>query len=165
MASASLPFSSPNPRSLPTSVNQPLETVLANWQTQLANLISTTPPKATPSNFTVSNQRGGMSLAWSPMAEGDGYEILKSADGSFTNDLQIIPIKDPSQCSYFDGTGGTASSVSYRIRTTSGTAANPQSQRGPESGPIRHTSIAVTDTTSIDVCLMGPRSEEHTSEL
>ena len=148
MASASLPFSAPNPRSLPTSVNQPIETILANWQAQLANLISTTPPKVTPSNFAVSNQRGGMALSWSPVPDGDGYEILKSANGSFTDDLQVLPIKDPSQCSFFDGTGGSATSVSYRIRTTSGTAANPQSQRGPESGPIRHTSIDSTDTVA-----------------
>ena len=148
MASAPLPFSAPNPRSLPTSVNQPLEIVLANWQAQLANLISVTPPQVTPTNFAVSNQRGGMSLSWSPVPSGDGYEILKSANGSFVDDLQIVPIKNPAQCSYFDGTGGAATKVSYRIRTTSGTAANPQSQRGPESGPIQHTSIAVTDTTA-----------------
>ena len=144
-----LPFSSPNPRSLPTFVNQPQEVVMASWQAQLTPLVSNVAPQATPLNFTVKNAPGGNSLSWSPVHTGDGYEILASVNGSFTDDLQVIPIKDPSQNTFFHSTNGTAQTVSYRVRTTSGTTTNPQSQRGPETGPIRSTSINPSDTSAV----------------
>lgn len=144
------PFSAKKPRSLPTvTPNQNISEVLANWQTQLAPGISNAAPQATPLNFTVTNSRGGFSLNWSPVQGGDGYEILKSQNGSFTDDLQVIPVKSANQSNFFDSTGGNALKASYRIRTTSGTASNPQSQRGPESGVISHTSIDASDTASV----------------
>lgn len=143
------PFSAKKPRSLPTvTPNQNISEVLANWQTQLAPGISNSAPQATPLNFTVTNSRGGLTLNWSPVQGGDGYEILKSQNGSFADDLQIIPVKNVNQSNFFDSTGGNALKASYRIRTTSGTSSNPQAQRGPESGVITHTSIDASDTAS-----------------
>ena len=143
------PFSAPKPRSLPTvTPNQDITQVLANWQTQLAPLVQNVAPQATPQNFGVTNSRGGLTLNWSPVSGADGYEILRSLNGSFTDDLQIIPVKNANQSSYFDSLGGNSTTAHYRIRTTSGTAANPQSQRGPESGPVKHTSLDATDTKS-----------------
>src|SRR3954462_6406404 len=147
---AKQPFSAPKPRSLPTSTpTQDINQTLANWQTQLNGLVQNVSPQATPQNFGITNSRGGLTLNWSPVDGADGYEILKSANGSFTDDLQIIPVKNANQSSFFDSLGGNSQTAHYRIRTTSGTAANPQSQRGPESGPIKHTSIDASDTVSV----------------
>lgn len=144
------PYSAKAPRSLPTfTTGMDAEQVFAMWQNQLAPGIQNASPQVTPSNFSVTNSRGGLSLSWSPVqntSRADGYEILKSASGSFTDDLQVIPVKNVNQSGFFDATGGTANAASYRIRTTSGTPQNPQSQRGPESGPVRHTSIDAADT-------------------
>ena len=152
---ANQPFSAKKPRSLPTfTPTQDPATTFANWATQLAPSVKNAAPQPTPQNFSITNARGGLTLNWSPVLQAsgaDGYEILKSPSGSFTNDLQIIPVKDPNQSTYFDGTGGTAKTAFYRIRTTSGTAANPQSQRGPESGVIKHTSIDAADTATTPV--------------
>jgi len=149
------PFSAPKPRSLPTvTPTQDINQVLANWQTQLTPLVKNAAPQPTPQNFSVTNSRGGLTLNWSPVpgASGaDGYEILRSLNGSFTDDLQVIPIKNVNQSSFFDGLGGNSQTAHYRIRTTSGSAANPQSQRGPESGVVKHTSIDASDTTSVPV--------------
>lgn len=148
------PFSAPKPRSLPTvTPTQNINETLANWATQLTPLIQNVAPQATPQNFGITNSRGGLTLNWSPVAGADGYEILRSLNGSFTDDLQIIPVKNANQSSYFDSLGGNSTTAHYRIRTTSGTAANPQSQRGPESGPIRHTSIDASDTKSVPVTI------------
>lgn len=147
---AKQPFSAPKPRSLPTvTPTNDIIQVLGNWQTQLNPLVQNVAPQATPLNFSVTNSRGGLTLKWSPVAGGDGYEILKSQNGSFSDDLQVIPVKDINQSKFFDSTGGNSQKASYRIRTTSGTLANPQSQRGPESGVITHTSIDAADTISI----------------
>lgn len=163
---SSLPFSAPRPRSLPTvSPNQPLEQTLANWRTQLNPLVENATPQATPLNFGVTSARGGLNLTWSPVTGGDGYEILKSANGSFTDDLQIIPIKDINQTKFFDPLGGNAQSASYRIRTTSGTRANPQSQRGPESGPVVHTSIDASDTKSVPTTILDSFTTDKTRSM
>jgi len=163
------PFSAPRPRSLPTAApNQDVQTTLANWQTQLGQGIQIPAPQVTPSNFTVTSARSGMNIQWSPVQQQsgtDGYEILKSAGGTFTDDLQIIAVKNPNQSSFFDSTGATAASSSYRIRTTSGTAQNPQAQRGPESGPIRHTSLDATDTTTAPTTIRDNYTSDATRAL
>lgn len=157
------PFSAPKPRSLPTvTPTQDINQVLANWQTQLAPLIQSALPQPTPLNFSATNSRGGMTLSWSPVSGSDGYEILKSANGSFSDDLQIIPIKDANQSSYFDSTGGNSQTAHYRIRTTSGTTANPQSQRGPESGVVKQTSIDASDTKSVPVTVRDTFTTDKT---
>jgi hypothetical protein len=163
---ADQPFSAPRPRSLPTvSPNQPIEQTLANWQTQLQPLIRNVAPQPTPLNFTATNSRGGITLNWSPVNGGDGYEILKSASGSFADDLQVIPVKNVNQSTFFDSLGGNAQTAHYRIRTTSGTAANPQSQRGPESGVIRHTSIDASDTKSVPTTIADTFTTDQTRAL
>lgn len=160
------PFSAKKPRSLPTvTPNQNINEVMANWQTQLAPVISNAAPQATPLNFTVTNSRGGLTLNWSPVQGGDGYEILKSQNGSFADDLQVIPVKSANQSNFFDSTGGNALKASYRIRTTSGTTANPQSQRGPESGVISHTSIDASDTASVPTTQFDNFTTDKTRSL
>lgn len=145
------PFSSPRPRSIPTfSQSQNPNVVMAAWQAQIAANISNPAPQATPQNFTVTNSQGGLTLNWAQVGSGsgaDGYEILKSLNGSFKSDLQIIQIPHPSQTTYFDNLGSAAKQCHYRIRTTSGTPQTPQSARGPESGVVAHTSIASGSTT------------------
>jgi hypothetical protein len=147
------PFSAKRPRSLPTAApNQDVNQTLANWQAQLNPSVRGAAPQPTPHNFQVTSGRGGLTLQWGPVdssSGADGYEILKSANGSFTDDLQIISVKNVNQSSFFDSLGGKATKASYRIRTTSGTPQNPQSQRGPESGVIHHTSIDAADTRSV----------------
>lgn len=160
---AKQPFSAPKPRSLPTYIpSVDIDQTLANWQAQIQPLIQNVAPQATPQNFGVTNSRGGLKLSWSPVKGADGYEILRSASGSFTDDLQVIPVKDANQSSFFDSTGGNAQTVHYRIQTTSGTAANPQSQRGPASGPVRHTSIDAADTKSVPVTVFDTVTTDAT---
>lgn len=143
------PYSAPRPRSIPTwGSNQDPNVVMAAWQAQIASNISNAAPQAPPKNFTVTNAVGGLTLNWGQVQGADGYELLKSPNGSFKTDLQVIPIAHNSQTSYFDSLGGSSSTCSYRIRTTSGTPQTPQSARGPESGPIAHTSIATGATTT-----------------
>ena len=157
------PFSAPKPRSLPTATpSTDINQTLASWQTQLRPLIQNVAPQATPQNFNVTNSRGGLTLSWAPVSGADGYEILRSLNGSFTDDLQIIPIKNVNQSSYFDPLGGNSTTAHYRIRSTSGTAANPQSQRGPESGVVRHTSIDAADTKSVPVTMFDNATTDIT---
>ena len=140
------PFSSPRPRSIPTwGSNQNPNSVMAAWQSQITSNIRNASPQTPPRNFTVTNGLGGLTLNWGQVAGADGYEILKSNNGSFKTDLQVIPIQHNSQTSYFDAISGTSN---YRIRATSGTPQTPQSARGPESGPIAHTVIATGTTTT-----------------
>lgn len=157
------PFSAKRSRTLPTATStQDINQTLAVWQNQINPSVQGVAPQATPLNFTVTNSRGGLTLNWSPVTSGDGYEILKSPNGSFTDDLQVIPVKNTNQSSFFDSMGGNAQTASYRIRTTSGTAANPQSQRGPESGVISHTSIDASDTLSVPTTLFDNYTTDKT---
>ena len=126
--------------------------MFANWQTQLANNVRNATPQATPQNFTVTNSIGAITLNWGIVpnsTNADGYEILKSPSGSFTTDLQIIPVKNVNQTSYVDTSVAGGTKCFYRIRTTSGTIQNPQSQRGPESGVLWHTSLISNSTSPV----------------
>lgn len=161
-----LPFSSKRPRSLPTSTGvQDINQLLATWQNQLNPGVSNVAPQVTPLNFSVTNSRGGLTLNWSPVSGGDGYEILKSQNGSFADDLQVIPVKNANQSNFFDSMGGNAQSASYRIRTTSGTSSNPQSARGPESGVIAHRSIDASDTASVSTTQFDHFTTDKTRSL
>lgn len=167
-----LPFSAPQRKSLPT-VNNDTASILQNWKTKLSPVIKRSLPSRTPSNFAVTNSRGGLKLTWSPvqtpedkaLGSPDGYEILKSASGTFTSDLVIIPLKGANVSEYFDSLGGSAQTASYRIRTTSGTANNPQSQRGPESGVVSHTSLDTADTTSVATTIKDTFTNDKTRAL
>lgn len=127
---------------------------LAVWRSFLAPLVKRALPPPTPRNFQATNVRGGIQISWSPLQRPqvgrpgpDGYELLRSVDGSFTGDVQVLPINNHQQTSFFDPFG-TPTTVHYRIRATSGTVNNPQSLRGPESGVIRHTSLDPSDNSS-----------------
>ena len=152
IGSPTTPYSAPRPRSLPTLTDQDPATMFANWQTQLANNVRNATPQATPQNFTVTNSIGAITLNWGIVpnsTNADGYEILKSPSGSFTTDLQIIPVKNVNQTSYVDTSVAGGTKCFYRIRTTSGTIQNPQSQRGPESGVLWHTSLISNSTSPV----------------
>lgn len=147
--SGKAPFSSRRQTNLPVA-NDP---TMATWRNTLAPFIKRPLPPAVPQNFQVTNAKGGLSLSWAPVQRTspshgpDGFELLRSVDGSFTGDIQIIPIKDPQQTSYFDAFG-SPTSASYRIRATAGSQTSPQSVYGPHSGVLRHTSLDPTDAAS-----------------
>ena len=127
---------------------------MANWQNQIGQSVLNAAPQATPLNFAVTNGTNQLTLNWGAVSGSDGYEILKSPSGSFSTDLQIIPVKNANQTSYVDSTVTGGAKCFYRIRTTSGTKQNPQSQRGPESGVVSHTAMSSTSsqtaTTKLD---------------
>jgi hypothetical protein len=136
-------FSAPKRRSLPTPTGvQDQSSTLAAWQSQLNPLVANVAPQPTPSNFSVTNARGGLQLSWAPVSGATGYEILKSQNGSFTDDLAVIPISGASNTSHFDSLGGASQTAHYRIRTIAGDA------RGPESGVVSHTSLDSADSAS-----------------
>jgi hypothetical protein len=151
-----LPFSAPRRRSLPTVNAHDIEASLQGWKNKLQRAVKNSLPAPPPYNFAVTSVRGGLKLTWSPvqtpadtsLGSPDGYEILKSPSGTFTDDIQVIPIKAAGVFSYLDSIDGSAKRVSYRIRTTAGTPSRPQSMRGPESGVVAHTSIDSNDTKS-----------------
>jgi hypothetical protein len=150
-------------RALPTITNLgQLQQYMQNWNRTLSRTAARPVPAPPPQNFSATNARGGINLTWSPgslvapksgklSASGspDGYEIVKSPSGNFKTDLTIIPIRDPAANQFFDSVGGAVQTVSYRIRTTAGTATSPYAQHGPESGAITHTSIDASDTTTV----------------
>ena len=162
------PFSSPRPRSTPTiGPNQDPTVAFAKWQSQISANVRNVAPQATPQNFQVKNGQGNLTLSWSQVLNGsgaDGYEILKSQDGSFTKDLQIIPVSHVQQTTYVDNFP-TATKCHYRIRTTSGTPQTPQSARGPESGVVSHTSIATTDTTTVPTTVRDQATTDKSRAL
>ncbi|HZQ17097.1 MAG TPA: hypothetical protein VFA90_00130 [Terriglobales bacterium] len=172
MRNKHLPFSAPKRRSLPTVTGNDVVDTLAHWKAKLSPVVKNSLPAPTPYNFSVTSARGGLKLSWSPvqtpsdtaLGSPDGYEILKSASGTFTDDLEVIPITNAAQSSYFDSTVG-ATRFSYRIRTTSGTRANPQSMRGPESGIVSHTSIDVNDTRTASTTLADRYTTSKTRSL
>jgi hypothetical protein len=151
-----LPFSAPRRRSLPTVNAHDIEASLQGWKNKLQRAVKNSLPAPPPYNFAVTSVRGGLKLTWSPvqtpadtsLGSPDGYEILKSPSGTFTDDIQVIPIKAAGVFSYLDSIDGSAKRVSYRIRTTAGTPSRPQSVRGPESGVVAHRSIDASDTKS-----------------
>ena len=160
-------------RQLPIVRPQNLNQVLANWQNTLRQNVRRPPPPPTPFNFSVTDAQGGLQLSWAPVVNPvikgqlsqqssgpDGYEILRSPSGTFTTDLTIIKITDPSQSSYFDYIGGTATKVSYRIYATGGTPSNPQSVKGAISGVVAHTSLIPTDTVTTPTTV----TDQYTSD-
>lgn len=135
-----------SPRVLPVIKTQDeLRSFLVNWKGAIRQTLRTPSPPACPFNFKGVPSAGSISLSWAKVqyaANGqtsdigpDGYEILRSASGDFT-DTVVIPIRDINQTSYVDAITGTPS---YRIHTTSGTSSKPHSVTGPDSGVIRVT--------------------------
>lgn len=147
-------FSAKSPQSLPTITGpQDMTSALKIWQARLAPAIKTSLPPPTPLNFKVTSVRGGLQLSWSPVQDTslgspDGYVITRSKDGTFTDDVATIPLPGSSQAGYFDSLGGSATTISYRLQTASGTATYPQSKVGPPSGVVSHTSIDITDNVT-----------------
>lgn len=160
--SGTSPFSSRVAKALPT-VSDPVLTIFRNV---LAPIVKRALPPSVPQNFQVTNTKGGLKLSWAPLQRTspshgpDGFELLRSVDGSFTGDIQVIPIRDPQQTSYFDSFG-SPTSASYRIRATAGSSSSPQSVRGPHSGVIRHTSLDPTDATSNSTTVNDNYTNDH----
>lgn len=140
-----------------------MESMLAVWRHSLGRTLKQATPAPPPLNFTATSVRGGIQLNWgltNPIATKnvlgsatspsgpDGYQILISKNGSFTDDVQIVQISDLTQTQYFHSTGGAVTALSFKIQSTSGTQSSPQSKSGPPTGSIRHTSIDSTDVVT-----------------
>lgn len=139
---------------------------LAAWSSLLRPLITRALPPPPPQNFRLTNARGGLSLTWSPVQRTsvhhgpDGYEILRSLDGTFTGDVQHIPVKNIAQTSYFDAFS-TPTVAHYRILCTAGSNSNPQSARGPHSGALSHLSLDPSDTASTPTTRLDTYADNH----
>lgn len=136
--------------------------LLATWKSTLRQAVRSAVPPPPPFNFAAVSARGGNQLSWAPVdgtVKGvlgksggpDGYEILRSPSGDFVSDLTIISVPNTAQTTYFDSVGGPSKSISYRIRTTSGTANRTHAVKGPSSGTIQATSIDSNDTITVPV--------------
>ena len=154
------------PRVLPViSDTKQLQQYLVSWRSKLNQTLKTTTPPPPPFNFTATGVRGAINLAWSALNVGavgkgqlgqnsggpDGYEILKSASGTFGSDVVTIPLRDINQTSYTDPVGGNVTTVYYRIHATAGTPSSPHSVTGPDSGVVKATSIDSNDTVTTPV--------------
>jgi len=164
-------YSARVPTSLPSLTDvKSMPDAIQTWKPKLNQAIKSALPPPTPYNFKATSMRGGIMLSWSPipavtnpkLTGPDGYELLRSPSGTFTDDIQIIPIPGVHQTSYLDNIGGSATTVSYRIRTTGGSAAAPQSQRGPESGTVRHRSIDASDTKTAQTTIFDNFTTDKT---
>lgn len=125
---------------------------MKKWQTKLNPLVKQAATPVAPYNFAATRQRGGILLSWAATRASDGYEILRSDNGDFTN-AAIIAIRNPNQISYLDSfatTGGTGAVKKwYRIRATNGTFSQPASAKGVLSGVVTTSSIDPTDTVTV----------------
>lgn len=142
-------------KSLPTLINtSDIIQTLKKWQTLINPLLNTPRTPPAPWNFSATRARGGIQLSWAAVgsSSADGYQILRSDNGDFSNAI-TISILGANQTSFFDSfpstTGGTTTIQKwYRIRATNGTLHNPQSVLGLLSGVVTSTSIDPTDTTT-----------------
>lgn len=155
-------------RAIPTITNErEMKSFLKNYQQALKSTVRGAITPIAPYNFTAKNQRGGILLSWSALTPltgsptnidsqknkisgADGYEIQRSATGDFSPGKYIsIPLRDPSQNSYFDAVGGATQTYSYRIRATNGTSRTPYSAHGLFTGVVKHTSIDSSDNATV----------------
>ena len=112
-----------------------------------------------PWNFMAEGKTDGILLTWEPVSGADGYEILRSDTGNFSNSIETtdnvltIALSSGQQDSYFDALGATSVTRYYMIRATAGTISSPHSVKGPLSGKISQTSgsgTTTSDTTTTD---------------
>lgn len=150
--------------------------VLAKWRSALRQAVRTALPAPTPFNFQAKGIRGGIQLTWGKVGETkaigqlgetaaagpDGYEILRSLSGDFSSDLIVIPIRDSKQTQYVDNVGGAVTTCSYRIRATSGTAEQPHSVKGQDSGTVKASSIDSSDTVTVPTTVFDTYTNDAT---
>lgn len=138
------------------------------WQTKLNPLVTSPRTPPAPFNFAGTRARGGITLAWAQVNGADGYEILRSDNGDFSNPT-IIPIRNPAQTSYFDAfttAGGTGTVTKwYRIRATNGTFSQPGSAKGVLSGIVKQTSIDPTDTVTAASTVFDQSTTDKTQAI
>lgn len=150
---------------LPTITNMAqLQQVLNTWQQGLKRTLKRVQVPTIPWNFTVTTKQGGNLMNWAQVTGADGYEILISADGTFT-DTVVVRLSNNIQTSYFD-TVATASGVApskryYKIHATAGTIAAPQSVVGKDSQPISATAIAPNDTVTGSSSTTDTSTDDH----
>lgn len=146
-------------RNIP-SLNRPEDAVntLKFWQRNLHRTISRPPILRAPFNFAVTSQRGGILLSWRPNAEANGYEILRSTNGDFSNEqnnLVTLSVDGSQFASFFDGVSGSGGSVTqkryYRIRAVSAAGDASDPIKGELSGVLSATSIDPSDTGTASV--------------
>lgn len=143
----SLPLPVRQPKALPVAQNfQQLLTVEATKRAKQENLQRSPVIPATPANFLATPTPGGVRLTWGAVtAPGvDGYEILKSLIGDFS-DTVVIRINNPKQTSYFDPMNAGHSVVTYyQLRATAGTDNAPHSVLGTPTTTLATSSLNAT---------------------
>ena len=139
---------------------------LKKWQTTLNRVLKTANSPKAPWNFTVTNAQGGFQLSWSPVVGSDGYQILRSSSGDFSNPEAVIIISGQNQSKFFDhilaGAGSLTVTKFYKIRATNGIPHNPQSVLGVLSGIVSHTSLANNDTTTVPTTISDTTTTDKT---
>jgi hypothetical protein len=136
--------------SLPTINSlESLLPMLKIWQQTINPAISVPPIPRSPFNFrAMGGATGtiGIALSWEQVAGADGYQIQSSPTGDFSTAPIVATLSSISATSFFDNTIVTGVKRWYRIRSTSGTIANPQSVQGTWTAPIYATSGSGTTT-------------------
>ena len=111
------------------------------WQRKLGESLKVPFASRQVENFQAFGVLNGVELSWHRVPGADGYEILRSETTDFDESVtEVIPIRRPQQTTYSDGLNGNGITRYYKIRATSGTAAQPHSVKGQISGLLRITS-------------------------
>lgn len=123
---------------LPTSLEELLP-ILKIWQQAINPVVAAPLPPRSPFNFhAIGGAAGatGITLRWEPVAKADGYEIQSTTNGDFSTAITIATLSSSVATGFFDSTIVTGVKRYYRIRSTSGTLAMPQSVKGIWTAPI-----------------------------
>jgi len=135
---------------LPTITTlQALLPSLKIWQQKIQPVLGNVPTPRCPFNFRATGGPTGTTfvvLNWEEVSGTDGYEIQASSTGDFSTATTIATFKSPVATSWVDTTITTGVQRWYRIRSTAGTLAKPQSVFSVWSAPI--TSTSGNNTTS-----------------
>lgn len=145
----------PTATALPTILRPvDLPRLLKTWQQQLKSAIPPGfPIPAAPLNFSAASAQGGIQLQWSKVNSlgVDGYQILRSANGDFSQVEFSITLNGDGALSYFDALPTTGTGVAtkyYKVRALSGNAGSPHCVQGLLTGIVSNTSINTADTTT-----------------
>jgi len=129
---------------LPTITTlQALLPSLKIWQQKIQPALGNVPVPRCPFNFRASGGPTGTTfvvLNWEQVSGTDGYEIQASSTGDFSTATTIATFKSPVATAYVDSTVTTGVQKWYRIRSTAGTLAKPQSVTSVWSAPVSNTS-------------------------
>jgi hypothetical protein len=127
--------------SLPTitTPNQVLP-ALKIWQQKLAVTLQKPQLVRPPWNLQASSITGSNSilLGWDAVKGADGYVIYGSSSGDFSSDNQVLKVqRSPVAVSWVDTLPATGITRYYRVASTSGTVADPQSAISSPSAAVK----------------------------